>query len=223
MARGRRVTGVRPLASAITAATLLLILAACAPIFPPPAPASPFPETPAESPAPTGMVEPLDAYGEADIARLREGGLLVPVRGAVLNKIEDSFDAPRDGGRRHDSVDILAPRGTAVLAAIDGTVLRVGTNALGGNVIWMGDDDQRFVLYYAHLDRYARGIKQGDRVVRGTVLGYVGTTGNSPPDIPHLHFQLMRITDVKKWWNGTPLNPLPFFVSDVALTRTGLD
>ena len=169
------------------------------------------------------MGEPLDLHGEADIARLRTSGLLVPVRGAVLNKIEDSFDAPRDGGRRHDSVDILAPRGTAVLAAIDGTILRVGTNALGGNVIWMDDDEQRFVLYYAHLDRYARGIKQGDRVMRGTVLGYVGTTGNAPPDIPHLHFQLMRITDIKKWWNGTPLNPLPFLVSDVVLTRTGLD
>ena len=213
----------RPIASAVTAATLLLALAACAPILPPPAPASPFPEAPAESPAPTDVAEPLDAYGEADIARLRAGGLLVPVRGAVLNKIDDSFDAPRDGGRRHDSVDILAPRGTAVLAAIDGTILRVGTNALGGNVIWMDDDEQRFVLYYAHLDRYARGIKQGDRVMRGTVLGYVGTTGNAPPDIPHLHFQLMRITDIKKWWNGTPLNPLPFLVSDVMLTRTGLD
>ena len=169
------------------------------------------------------MAGPLDTFGEADIARLRAAGLLIPVRGVALNKIEDSFDAPRDGGRRHDAVDILAPRGTAVLAAIDGLVLRVGTNALGGNVVWMDDNDERFVLYYAHLDRHARGIKQGDRIVRGTVIGYVGTTGNAPPDVPHLHFQLMRITDTKKWWNGTPLNPLPFLVRGVALIRAGLD
>ena len=205
----------------LAAATLFAM--ACAPILPAPSPAPPFPETPAESPAPTGVTEPLDTFGEGDIARLRETGLLVPVKGAVLSKIEDSFDAPRDGGRRHDAVDILAPRGTAVLAAINGTVLRIGTNALGGNVIWIDDNDQRFVLYYAHLDRYAKGIKQGDRVARGTVLGYVGTTGNAPPDVPHLHFQLMRITDTKKWWNGTPLNPLPFLVSGVAITRAGLD
>lgn len=211
----------RVLATAVVAATFLA--AACAPILPPPSPAPPFPETPAESPAPTGITEPLDRFGEADIAWLRSTGLLVPVRGVPLNKIDDSFDAPRDGGRRHDAVDILAPRGTAVLSAIDGTVLRVGTNALGGNVIWMDDTDQRFVLYYAHLDRYAKGIKQGDRISRGTVLGYVGTTGNAPPDVPHLHFQLMRITDIKKWWNGTPLNPLPFLVSGVAFNRAGLD
>ena len=213
----------RPLASAGIAATFLLVLAACAPTLPPPALASPLPEVPAESPAPSGVAEPLDIYGEADIARLRATGLLVPVKGALLSKIEDSFDAPRDGGRRHDAVDILAPRGTPILAAIDGTVLRVGTNALGGNVVWMDDTDQRFVLYYAHLDRYARGIKQGDPITRGTVLGYVGTTGNAPPDVPHLHFQLMRITDTKKWWNGTPLNPLPFLMSSAALSRVGLD
>ena len=117
---------------------------------------------------------------------------------------------------------MISPFGTPLVAVVSGDVT-MKTNALGGNVIWIDDTDQHFVLYYAHLDRYAKGIKQGDRVTRGTVLGYVGTTGNAPPDVPHLHFQLMRIIDMKKWWNGPPLNPLPFLVSGVALTRAGLD
>ena len=212
----------RALATALVAATFAA--SGCAPILPLPAPAPPLSEAPAESPAespsPTGVAEPLDPLGEADLPRLRATGLLVPVRGAVLGRIEDSFDAPRDGGRRHDAVDILAPRGTPVLAATDGLVLRVGTNALGGNVIWTTDSGTSFAFYYAHLDRYARDIRQGDWVARGTVIGYVGTTGNAPPDVPHLHFQLMRITDAKKWWNGTPLNPFPFLVAEGAATRT---
>ena len=197
----------------------MFAVSGCAPILPLPAPASPFPETAAESPSPTGAAGPLDPLAEADLPRLRATGLLVPVQGAAIGRIEDSFDAPRDGGRRHDAVDIFAPRGTPVLAATDGLVLRVGTNALGGNVIWTTDSGGSFAFYYAHLDRYARGIRQGDWVARGTVIGYVGTTGNAPADVPHLHFQLMRITDLKRWWNGTPLNPVPFLVADVAVTR----
>lgn len=159
------------------------------------------------------------SVAESDLAGLRAIGLFMPVRGALLAKVEDSFDAPRDGGRRHDAVDILAPRGTPVLAASEGYVLRVGTNALGGNVIWTSDPDQRFVHYYAHLDRYVRGIRAGDKVMRGAVLGYVGTTGNAPADVPHLHFQVLRVTDQKKWWNGTPVNPHPFLFD--ATTATG--
>lgn len=173
-----------------------------------------------ESPSPGGIWSPFDPVAEGDVVALRLSGLLIPVRGVLLAKIEDSFDAPRDGGRRHDAVDILAPRGTPVVAATDGRVLRVGTNALGGNVIWMVDTDSRFVYYYAHLDRYARGIRTGDRVVRGTPIGYVGTTGNSPRDVPHLHFQVMRMTDSVNWWNGTPVNPVPFLVEPATLTAT---
>lgn len=191
-----------------------MLLSACAPILPTPVPASPFPETPAESPSPGGTWSDF-VVAEAELEPLRATGLLVPVRGAVLSKIEDSFDAPRDGGRRHDAVDILAPRGTPVVAATDGWVLRVGTNALGGNVIWTSDPEQRFVHYYAHLDRYAKGIRAGDRVQRGSVLGYVGTTGNSPANVPHLHFQVMRVNDAKRWWDGTPVNPRPFLVEPV--------
>jgi murein DD-endopeptidase MepM/ murein hydrolase activator NlpD len=200
--------------SALHAVALVLLLTACAPVLPP-VPASPLPETPAESPSPGGTWSEF-IVAEAELEPLRASGLLVPVRGALLSRIEDSFDAPRDGGRRHDAVDILAPRGTPIVAASEGWVLRVGTNALGGNVIWTSDPEQRFVHYYAHLERYARGIKAGDRIERGAVLGYVGTTGNAPPDVPHLHFQVMRVNDAKRWWDGTPVNPRPFLVEGVA-------
>jgi murein DD-endopeptidase MepM/ murein hydrolase activator NlpD len=224
----RRVPDVSHRQTALLAAASVLILSACAPIMPPPVPASPVPslEMPAsptpllgaavESPSPGGVWSEMTPVAEEDLAGLRAIGLLVPVRGAVLAKIEDSFDAPRDGGRRHDAVDILAPRGTPILAASEGYVLRVGSNALGGNVIWTSDPEQRFVHYYAHLDRYAKGIRAGDKIMRGTLLGYVGTTGNSPADVPHLHFQVMRVTDAKKWWNGTPVNPFPFLLEPAA-------
>jgi murein DD-endopeptidase MepM/ murein hydrolase activator NlpD len=207
---------VNPRSPAILAVAITLFLPACAPILPPPVPASPLLEVTAESPSPGAIWSEFTPVAEADLAGLRSIGLLMPVRGAVLTKVEDSFDAPRDGGRRHDAVDILAPRGTPIVAAAEGYVLRIGSNSLGGNVIWTSDPEQRFVYYYAHLDRYARGIRTGDRLMRGTVLGFVGTTGNAPPDLPHLHFQVMRVTDAKKWWNGTPVNPRPFLIEPVA-------
>lgn len=190
-----------------------LLALACAPLAQPPLPPAPLPEPPAESPPPAAEPTPdLPRAADADIASLRERGLLLPVKGAVLSKIPDTFDAPRDGGRRHDAVDIMAPRGTAIVAAEDGTVLHVGTNTLGGNVIWAVDREQRFVFYYAHLERYARGLHDGQALARGDVIGYVGTTGNAPPDAPHLHFQVMRLSDIKHYWDGAPVNPLPFLV-----------
>lgn len=157
-------------------------------------------------PIPAAMLE-----WDIEFAPLRERGLMVPVVGVSPWQIPDSFDAPRDGGRRHDAQDILAPRGTPVLAADDGVILRIGTNALGGNVIWAADSERRFAYYYAHLDHYARDLREGQKVRRGTVIGFVGTTGNAPPDAPHLHFQVMRMVDEKRYTNGPPFNPLPFF------------
>ncbi len=194
----------------VLAAALTVGLVSCAPILQPPAPASPFPEAPADSPSPTDTWNVRDLLAVSDLASLRDVGLLIPVRGMSLAKIDDSFDAARDNGRRHDAVDILSARGTPVIAAVDGVILRIGTNALGGNVVWTADTEMRFVHYYAHLDRYARGLKTGAKIERGAVLGYVGTTGNAPADVPHLHFQVLRVTDAKRWWDGTPVNPYPF-------------
>ena len=191
--------------------TLALACASCAPALQPLPPMAPLPEPPAESPL-AGSDRPVPKFGsDAAFDVLRMRGLMVPVAGVRPAALSDSYDAPRDGGRRHEAIDILAPRGTPVLAADDGVIVRIGSNALGGKVLWATDAGQLFAYYYAHLDRYARGLHEGQAVKRGAVLGYVGTTGNAPPDTPHLHFQMMRTLDAQRFSSGTPLNPLPYF------------
>jgi murein DD-endopeptidase MepM/ murein hydrolase activator NlpD len=144
------------------------------------------------------------------VERLREKDLLIPVAGVDPSHIEDSFTAGRDGGeRQHNAVDILAPRNTPILAADDGTVLRMSSNKLGGITIYAADRDRQFVYYYAHLDHYQRGLTAGRSIQKGDTLGFVGTTGNAPKNVPHLHFQIMLWPSDGKWWNGEPVNPYP--------------
>ena len=139
-------------------------------------------------------------------------GLLVPVSGVVASQLRDTFDEGRDGGRVHRALDILAPRGTPVLAADDGRVLRVRRNALGGNTVYATDPAGRVVYYYAHLDAYRPGLAEGATISRGDVLGIVGTTGNAPKDTPHLHFQVMRMSPDGRYWDGEAINPYPLFL-----------
>jgi murein DD-endopeptidase MepM/ murein hydrolase activator NlpD len=146
-------------------------------------------------------------------------GLLVPVAGVTVSRLQDSFDEGRDGGRVHRALDILAPRGTPVLAADDGRILRVRPNALGGNTIYASDPAGKVVYYYAHLDAYQQGLAEGATVARGDVLGYVGTTGNAPKDTPHLHFQVMRMPADGKYWDGEAINPYPLFLLMQAARR----
>ena len=140
----------------------------------------------------------------------------IPVAGITAERLQDTFDEGRDGGRVHRALDILAPRGTAVLAADSGRVLRVRTNALGGNTIYTTDPQGRIVYYYAHLDAYQKGLADGLVIARGDTLGFVGTTGNAPRDTPHLHFQVMRMPPDGKYWDGEPINPYPLFLLDAA-------
>ena len=139
-------------------------------------------------------------------------GLLLPVAGIAVSQLRDTFDEGRDQGRVHRALDILAPRGTPVLAADDGRVLRVRPNALGGNTIYATDPGGRVVYYYAHLDAYQTGLAEGATIARGDVLGTVGTTGNAPKDTPHLHFQVMSMPSDGKYWDGDPINPYPLFL-----------
>jgi murein DD-endopeptidase MepM/ murein hydrolase activator NlpD len=139
-------------------------------------------------------------------------GLLVPVAGVVASQLRDTFDEGRDAGRVHRALDILAPRGTPVLAADDGRVLRVRKNALGGNTVYATDPAGRVVYYYAHLDAYRPGLAEGATIARGDLLGTVGTTGNAPKDTPHLHFQVMRMPPDGKYWDGDAINPYPLFL-----------
>jgi murein DD-endopeptidase MepM/ murein hydrolase activator NlpD len=132
----------------------------------------------------------------------------VPVRGVPPRALRDTWGGARSGGRKHEGIDIFARRGTAVTSATEGIVMRVGTNRLGGQVVWvLGPGGQRH--YYAHLDRYADGIKEGMQLKRGDLIGYVGVTGNSDPNAPHLHFAVVALTPEKQWWKGTPVNPYP--------------
>jgi peptidoglycan LD-endopeptidase LytH len=171
--------------------------------------------SPAAEPAPrrpplaTAVMVP-SARVAAAIDRLRDKELLIPVAGVAPSRIEDTFSAARDGGaRQHNAVDILAPRNTPILAADDGVILRMSTNTLGGITIYASDRDHEFVYYYAHLDHYRNGLSAGKSIQKGDILGYVGTTGNAPKDVPHLHFQIMLWPSDGKWWNGEPVNPYP--------------
>ena len=139
------------------------------------------------------------------------GSLYFPVAGFDGRPIDDSFNDSRDGGaRRHNAIDIMAPRGTPVLSVQDGRILRLSRNSKGGITIYATDNEERFVFYYAHLDRYHPGVHEGLALMRGDTIGYVGTTGNAPESVPHLHFQLMRMPADRKYWNGEPINPYPF-------------
>ncbi|MCU0648887.1 MAG: M23 family metallopeptidase [Gemmatimonadaceae bacterium] len=143
--------------------------------------------------------------------------LMVPVDGIAVARVLDTFDALRKDAegrtRAHAALDIMAPRGTPVLAADDAVVGRLSSNALGGITIYLRDLADRFVHYYAHLERYREGLAVGDTVTKGTVLGYVGTTGNAPRETPHLHWQLMQ-RGAARWWDGVPLNPWHFLALD---------
>jgi peptidoglycan LD-endopeptidase LytH len=138
--------------------------------------------------------------------------LVVPVAGVMPSELRSDFHAPRGGGaRRHNALDIPAPRGTPVISATSGRVLRLFNSKAGGIMVYAADATDRFILMYGHLDRYADGMKDGMRLERGQTIGYVGTTGNAPPNVPHLHFAIARTNNVSRWWNGTPIDPAPLF------------
>jgi murein DD-endopeptidase MepM/ murein hydrolase activator NlpD len=136
--------------------------------------------------------------------------LLIPVDGISRKQLRDNFDETRGGKRRHDALDIMAPRGTAVYAVDDGRVAKLFKSAAGGLTIYQFDPREQHAYYYAHLDAYAKGLVEGMKVNRGDIVGYVGSTGNAPANAPHLHFTIFRLGPDKKWWRGTAVNPYPY-------------
>jgi len=137
------------------------------------------------------------------------GTIIVPVAGIPSSALYDSYTQPRGHGRMHGAIDIMAPRGTPVVAAVDGTIRKLFTSAGGGLTIYQFDPAEERVYYYAHLQSYANGVAEGLFVRQGTVIGYVGTSGNAAPDAPHLHFSVELLPPTKEWWKGTPVNPYP--------------
>ncbi len=135
--------------------------------------------------------------------------LIIPVAGVKPSELLDTFTALRSGGRTHNAIDIMAPRETAVLAAADGEILRLITNALGGTTLYLLSIDRKVVFYYAHLDYYAEGLFIGQKVKQGEVIAFVGDTGNAGIGNFHLHFAVWLVEDPKIFSNGTNLNPYP--------------
>jgi peptidoglycan LD-endopeptidase LytH len=136
------------------------------------------------------------------------GSLVIPVVGVKASELRNSFTAHR-AGHDHRAIDILAPRGTPVVAAVDGNVRKLFTSAAGGITIYEADAANNLMYYYAHLDRYADGLREGMPLRRGDVIGYVGTTGNAPRNTPHLHFAIVVLPPTKEWWKGDPIDPYP--------------
>jgi murein DD-endopeptidase MepM/ murein hydrolase activator NlpD len=157
------------------------------------------------APPPPAAVTDLVADDARDDLRARH--LLIPVAGVEAADLFRSFDELRGGTRRHEAIDILAPRHTPVVAVEDGTVARLFLSEAGGTTLYQFDPARRYVYYYAHLERYAPGMSEKDRVTRGQVIGFVGTSGNAPEGTPHLHFAIFRLTDAQRWWEGTPIDP----------------
>jgi murein DD-endopeptidase MepM/ murein hydrolase activator NlpD len=139
--------------------------------------------------------------------------LLIPVADVGPQQLRDSFADGRGGSRVHEAIDILAPAGTPVLAAADGRIVKLFSSVPGGLTIYQFDPGETLAYYYAHLQRYADGLAEGQQVRRGDVIGYVGSSGNADPAAPHLHFAIFMLGPEKHWWQGTAVNPYPLLVS----------
>ncbi|HYW07451.1 MAG TPA: M23 family metallopeptidase [Longimicrobium sp.] len=147
--------------------------------------------------------------------------LAVPVRGVRAEQLRDSYSAPRSGGRVHSAIDIMAPRGTPVVAAGDGTILKLRTGGMGGVTVYQLARDGRTLYYYAHLQRYAAGIREGIPIQQGEVIAYVGDTGNAGAGNYHLHFSVSHLRDARRWWEGENVNPYPLLAGSAAASREG--
>jgi murein DD-endopeptidase MepM/ murein hydrolase activator NlpD len=135
--------------------------------------------------------------------------LIIPVAGVRPDQLIDTFDDARSEGRVHDAIDIMAAAETPVLAAADGKILKLFNSERGGTTIYQLNANGDLVFYYSHLARYADGLAEGDMVKQGQVIAYVGDTGNAGAGNYHLHFSIAAVSDPKRYWEGTNINPYP--------------
>ena len=180
---------------------------------------------PAEA-APSPVAVPTGGETDASAASLDRVGptapadsdgrqLLIPVKNIRPSDLTDTFsDSRSEGVRLHEAIDIMAPRGTSVVAAGPGTVEKLFRSDAGGNTIYVRSPDGETIHYYAHLDRYAEGLKEGQRVRRGQRLGTVGSSGNASDEAPHLHFAILQTTQDAEWWEpANAVNPFPLLTA----------
>jgi murein DD-endopeptidase MepM/ murein hydrolase activator NlpD len=161
-------------------------------------------------PVTTGTARRPDTPVAATTGVVPEGRLRMPVDGVKVESLKGGFEERR-GGRQHEAIDILAPRHTPVLAVESGTIAKLFVSNAGGITIYQFDPSGRIAYYYAHLEKYADGLREGQAVVQGDVIGYVGTTGNAPPGTPHLHFAVFELDDTRRWWQGKAIDPYLVF------------
>lgn len=168
---------------------------------------SPVLESPVATAGTDDGPSPTPSIAAPPTAELADRDLVIPVEGISPDQLRRTFDDRRGSSRKHEAIDILAPMGTPVRAIEDGRIARLFHSKAGGITIYQFDPTERFCYYYAHLQRYADGLRENDTVRRGQTIGYVGISGNAPRDTPHLHFAIFRLTTAKRWWEGTPLDP----------------
>jgi murein DD-endopeptidase MepM/ murein hydrolase activator NlpD len=193
-----------PIATAPVAATPVVVAPA------PMQPSHGSPDSPARMP-PAAATSALAAAAAtpSPTQPATPNALLIPVAGVRAAQLTDTFNDSRDGTRRHEALDIMAARGTPVLAASDGTVAKLFTSVPGGLTIYEFDPTSTYAYYYAHLDHYAPGLAEGKAIKRGDLIAYVGSTGNASADAPHLHFAIFVLGPEKQWWKGTANDPHP--------------
>lgn len=144
-------------------------------------------------------------------------GLVVPVAGVTPDKLVDTWGQSRENGARaHEGIDIMAPKGTPVVAAAPGLIEKLFISRRGGVTAYVRSQDRALTYYYSHLHAYVPGLREGQQVRAGDVIGYVGETGNVPPGSPHLHFAINTMRADEKWWQGQATNPYPLLAGNRA-------
>lgn len=163
------------------------------------------------------VADPVHGSNAAERPGIEVRELMIPVLNIRAEDLSDTFTDERGGGSRlHEALDIMAPEGTSVVAAAPGTIEKLFVSEAGGNTIYVRSQDRKTIHYYAHLDEYAPGLQEGQRVRRGQRLGTVGSTGNASAEAPHLHFAIMRTTADANWWEpAVSINPYPLFAAEL--------
>jgi murein DD-endopeptidase MepM/ murein hydrolase activator NlpD len=152
---------------------------------------------------------------DVDLSDLLEAGVQIPVEGVDAARLRDSFLASRGRHRKHLAIDIGAPKGTPVLAAADGEIIKMRREKRGGISLYQKDATGRYLLFYCHLSRYEKGLRPGQKVSKGEVIAYVGRTGHVIGG-SHLHFSLTRLPDDDDNFKaGVAVNPYLLFLASV--------
>ena len=166
------------------------------------------PVTPSPAPIPQHLAPSSDADRLAPDSPAMDKPIM-PLAGVDAAKLTDTFSEIHSG-HQHEALDIPAPKGTPVKAAVEGNIAKLFRSKEGGLTVYQFDNSQTYAYYYAHLDHYAKNLKEGMLLRKGDVVGAVGSTGNASPNAPHLHFAIFKLGPEKQWWKGDAVDPLPF-------------